>query len=326
MADVVVAPTGAGPAETGLSQAKKLLELAGSAAAALSIVASALSYFGALSAQTEALFFGLDARIYGYSTQDLITRSVAPMLGPLALAFLGVLLVIWANDALGDHRGAPSRLLSVRWQAGALAGGIVLMATGAAWQLRYGARHSYWSPPMLIVGALLTGTARGMLTLRRTAGGRGRTARAARRRPVTPMQALDPGTKLVLAFVVLFAVFGFTAKHAQATAWDRAQAIASNVEVQPQVTVFAEQPLALTGNGVACFEIRGSRYTRRYLGLRQLFHGNGYYVLMPAGLDAANIVTYVIPEDDTLRVQYDATRTGSGSTPARVESPAGVIC
>ncbi|MEZ5408269.1 MAG: hypothetical protein R2761_09600 [Acidimicrobiales bacterium] len=131
----------------------------------------------------------------------------------------------------------------------------------------------------------------------------------------------------MLAFVVLFAVFGFTAKHAQATAWDRAQAIASSVERQPEVTVFAEQPLALTGNGVACFEIRGSRYTRRYLGLRQLFHGNGYYVLMPAGLDAAHVVTYVLPEDDTLRVEYDATRSRAGSTPARVvRSPDGVIC
>ena len=147
-----------------LASLKPMLEVVGLIAAPLSIVTSVLVYFGIVGAQVEANFFGLDPADYNYSNQEHISRSIAPMLGPLAMAGAAIAVGIQANSLAArkaDHIAASARLQHVA--AWALHLGIVSIVFGAAWQWRLGSRHSYWAPIFMGVGGIASAGARGVL-------------------------------------------------------------------------------------------------------------------------------------------------------------------
>lgn len=314
-----------------------MVETVGLVAAQLSVLGSVLVYFGTIATRVEARFFGLDPSQLDYSNQDLLMRAIAPMLGPLTIGgAVGVFLL--QLNSLAARRA--ERL--DRW---ALAGpviegvtflGLGLLAAGAAWQWHLGSRHSYWSPLFLGLGAILVLGGRGtsaMLRHRRQARRPAASATPAPEtaaatvaaKPMSPIRALDAHAKLVVGFVLVFAVFGFTARLAQADGFRRAISLVTDLDQRTTVSVLSEEPLVLNRRGVACFPVADSRFTRRYTGLHLVAYRNDRFFLVPTGFDVNNGVMVVLPDDSAIRVEYDATpqlRRAEGlPTRPPVESP-----
>ena len=300
----------AGPARSDLATLKPMVETVGAIATQLSLLGAVLVYFGAVSSRVEARFFGLAPSQLDYSTQELVFRSVAPLLGPLSVGGAFGVFLLQLNSLAArraDHiEGWPRTGAAVR--AGRVVG-LLLLVAGAVWQWRLGFRHSYWSPLFLAAGAVVLLAARGIAAMVRARA----SERAAGpgdpgvRSDVSPFRALDPHSKLVLGFVVVFAAFGFTARLAQADGFRRAVAAVSQLDERAAVSVLSEEPLIINRRGVACLPVVGSRFTHRYLGLHLLFHRHSRYYLVPSGFDVNNGVVIVLPDSTAIRVEHDVT-------------------
>lgn len=328
-------PTGPGapptpPRPTDLGTLKPLVETVGLVAAQLSVLGSVLVYFGSIATRVEARFFGLDPNQLDYSNQDLLMRAIAPMLGPLTIGgAVGVFLLQLNNlVARRAERLEHWPRIGLAVEATTLAG-LGFLAAGAVWQWHLGSRHSYWSPLFLGLGAVLVLCGRGtaaMLNHRRqhrpppASLTNPQTAK-----PMSPIRALDAHSKLVLGFVVVFAVFGFTARLAQADGFRRAISLVADLDERTTVSVLSEEPLILNRRGVACFPVSDSRFTRRYTGLHLLAYRNDRFFLVPTGFDVNNGVLVVLLDDPSIRVEYDATpqlRRAEGlPTRPPIESP-----
>ncbi len=300
--------------QTDLISLKPLLETVGVVAAQLSVLGSVLVYFGTVATRVEARFFGLDPSQLNYSNQELLTRSIAPMLGPLTIGGAVGVFILQLN-ALAAHRAAV--IGGWRWTRVVIqtvtAIGLVLLAAGAIWQWQLGSRHSYWSPMFLGAGAALLLCARGtaaMVQHRQAAEAAGDGAHgedAAGPVGQSPIRALDAHSKLVLGLVLVFALFGFTARLAQSDGFDRAVLMVSNLDERTTVSVLSEEPLILNRRGVACFAVTGSKFTRRYSGLHLIAFRDSRYYLVPSGFDVNNGLMIVLNDGPEIRVEYDAT-------------------
>lgn len=310
--DVAPGVTDTGPASN-LVSLRPMLEIVGLVLAPISLIASVLVYFGIVRTQVEADFFGVDPAVYGYSSQDHVARSIAPLLGPLAVAGVAVALIVQANAWFSRHVDEVARWRWSRpaalWTARA---GFALIVIGAFWQWQVGSRHSYGAPLFLGVGGVLAAAGTGINAMIATH----------RRRPderVSPASALGAGSKVALSFVIVFAAFGSAARLAQADGFDRALALATDLERRPSVTVLSEDVLGINHRGVVCLEVRGSRFTRRYLGLHLLANRNGRYLLIPNGFDRNSAITIDLVESPAIRVEYDVApvlRAAAGRDPA----------
>ena len=257
---IVVASEQSGPRRASdLGNLKPMLETIGLVAAPLSFIASLLVYFGIVRTRAEAEFFGLDPAIYGYSTQDHIVRSLAPMLGPMAVGSVAVVLAVFLNGWIGvtvrpGSGGSRERLVDYSARLG-----VGLLVVGAAWQWVLGSEHSYWAPVLLGVGGVVTAVALGVRAMAKHESNDDSA-------PTSPIGALPAGAKLALGFVVVFAVFGLVTRIAQSEGFDRAKAMVTDLDTQPSTSVLSEDVLSINHRGVACFAVSDSRFTRRYMG------------------------------------------------------------
>ena len=316
---------GADAGRADLASLKPLVETVGAIATQLSLLGAVLIYFGTVSSRVEARYFGLAPGQLDYSTQELVFRSVAPLLGPLSVGGAVGVFLLQVNslaarrvERIGTWPHTP-RLV----RAGRVVG-LLLLVIGAVWQWRLGFRHSYWSPLFLAAGAIVLVAARGVAAMVRAgiteAGGvDGDGDAPGEVAQVSPIRALDPHSKLVLGFVVVFAAFGFTARLAQADGFRRAVAAVTALEERAAVSVLSEEPLIINRRGVACLAVDGSRFTRRYLGLHLLFYRGSTYFLVPSGFDVNNGVVVVLPDSSAVRVEHEVTpqlRSVEGLPPA----------
>lgn len=312
------------PRATELVSLKPLVETVGLIAAQLSVLGSVLIYFGTVAMRVESRFFGLDPSGLDYSNQELLVRSIAPMLGPLAVGGAVGVLVLQLNSFLGTR---ADRLAGWSIAGPAITGGtmlgVALIVVGAVWQWRLDSRHSYWSPLFLGGGAVVLLLVRGTAALIASPGRSGSAERDGR--PTSPIRALDAHSKLVLGAVLVFAAFGFTARLAEADGFRRAVRLVTDLDTKATVSVLSEEPLVINREGVACFEVTGSRFTRRYTGLHLIAQRNGTSYLVPVGFDTDSAVTIALPDTPSIRLEHDATpqfRSLSGRPPlAPLRSP-----
>lgn len=303
-------PTEAQTHSTDLGSLKPLIETVGLLAAQLTVLGSILVYFGTVATRVEARFFGLDPSQLDYSNQDLVIRAIAPMLGPLTIGGAVGVFVLQLNAMAARESGRIGRWRLTGPTVRAVTGiGLVLLAAGALWQWHLGSRHSYWSPLFLGTGAVLILCARGTAAMlrRRELSGGGVPESPVGWKELSPIRALDAHSKLVLGFVLVFAVFGFTARLAQSDGFDRAVTMVSDLDQRTTVSVLSEEPLIVSRRGVACFPVTDSRFTRRYTGLHLIAYRDTRFFLVPSGFDVNNGVMLVLPDTEAIRVEYDAT-------------------
>ena len=70
------------------------------------------------------------------------------------------------------------------------------------------------------------------------------------------------------------------------------------------VVVYSIQPLALSGPGVTVQQLpAGFRYHYRYQGLRLLITRSGTYYLLPVAWNPEQDLTYILNDDDEIRIE-----------------------
>jgi hypothetical protein len=267
------------------------------------LVTSLLYYFGWTSAKAQFSYFAVDQPALRLSTTDYVLRSVNPMAWPLiTLALVSVFALL--GHALVMHVASAGPTHPPLWLPLTIAAaGFVAFAQGLFGGLpdppvlrAYG----FLLPPLyLAVGIALV--AYGLYLGRRFL------LAASQRDLLGEVPAWVVQAMLVLTvFLVLVFVFAAIARYADAYGRTVAQRTARELEKQTSVTIYSKERLFIQAPGVQESQLRGAdaAYKYRYSGLRLLAWSNDRYFLLPDGWSSAAQVTIIVPDSDTLRVEF----------------------
>ncbi len=107
-------------------------------------------------------------------------------------------------------------------------------------------------------------------------------------------------------FLVMVFVFAAVARYADAYGRTEAQSTARILKRRPSVTIYSAKRLFIQAPGVHEVQLRGAdaAYKYRCSGLRLLAWSNGRYFLLPDGWSTADQVTIILPDSNTLRVEF----------------------
>ncbi|MBA8957493.1 hypothetical protein ACFQU9_14300 [Actinomadura namibiensis] len=282
------APGHPAPGQPAPGPARPIVELAG----LVSLALAALFYMGSAYIGSYYNHFHVSTTGLGLSVAELAVRGLR-LLSPFAILITAVLLVLmtfgrglstWATR-FEWWRRAHTRLNppSVKLKRGA---GLALTAAGFC---LYVLAHHVAIPTELIAVLLGTGP---LLAAWPVRGDRtGRLAFAA------------------ALFLAALCVLWATSLRAQRLGEDAARDFASDLQRRTAVVVYSEKRLGFSENaGVKPVPLPtgDSRYRYRYEGLRLLAVRDGRYYLLPVGWHPDQHPTYVLHEEDDLRVELYA--------------------
>lgn len=261
----------------------------GSVVAPATLVSALLFYFGYVSARTQFAYFGVDVDTLGFNTREFVMRAPQPLLVPALVLLLGSAAALWGGAVVRHRlRSAPPatrrRLVRLVVMTGALVLGIgfvLLFAYPAV-------GNRLWYP---LVTPLLLAAGTGLLVLAARGG--------SQHSPTTRAMVV------LLALVVVAAIFWATATLAEWSGTGRAKALARELDVLPAVVIDTEEQLFPGDRSVVQSSLPGGderTYRFRYRGLRLLAHGNDRLFLVPEQWSASGS-TYVVPMD-SVRVRF----------------------
>jgi hypothetical protein len=268
-----------------------------------------LFYFGWI--RTNALFqyFGVDATVLGFTTQDYLLRSTEALYVPLGTLLVVGLAGVWAHGQVetwlaGRRQGEPSRRTAVAVAAVGVVG-LALCARGVAGIAVPRLSHDAFlvSPVCLGLGAILGAYAQWLWRrLRRPPG---------RRRGASPPRWPGLVGLGLVAMLVVLSLFWATTDYARAYGRGRAVAYARDLAVRPGVVIYSAERLFLQGPGVRESALpvgQHASYRYRYSGLRLLTEAHGRLFLLPAGWTTTDGSAIVLAGDEKLRVEFTRGR------------------
>lgn len=267
------------------------LSVLGTLGPPLTVVTALMLYFGWARTDQQARSMGLDASLFGFSTQDYVLRSVTTLFIPL-LAAAGLALG-W----LALHRRVVARLDRRRTRdIGAATFAVGLVAVGGA--LVVAAVDREWVPlaPPLVI-ALGTATAvYGRWVVRAASGGRPDETGTAWQRV---LRALAIGS------VISLALFWELKTYADVVGRGYAVQIARTVQSLPHATAISEAPLGIEAPGVVVEEFtEGGKTGYRTTGLRLLVRSGGHLFLLHDRWTPHQGTVVVLPDDEDVRWQF----------------------
>jgi hypothetical protein len=283
---------------------ERVVQVATAIIAPTTVLTALLFYFGWI--RTNALFqyFGVDAAVLGFTTQDYLLRSTEALYVPLGTLLVVGLAGIWAHSQVeawlaGRNRGGLPRRTGLAVGAVGVVG-LALFARGVAGVAvpRLSRDGFLVTPVCLGLGAILGAYAQWLWRRLRQPQGRGGASR--------PRWPGLVGLGLVAMLVVL-SLFWATTDYARAYGRGRAVAYARDLTVRPGVVVYSAERLFLQGPGVRESALPASehaRYRYRYSGLRLLTEARGRLFLLPAGWTTAGGAAIALAADDQLRVEF----------------------
>jgi hypothetical protein len=291
------------------------------AVAPISLVSAVLFYFGYVSSHAQYEYFGVDVDVIGLGTQDYIMRSPQPLLVPLLTLTLlgagGLLLHLTLHRRISSAlRARREKRIRRLLRAATGAGGLVLV-TAVALLFAYGvvgdwAPYGLVVPLLLICGTGLIGYA-WRLTDRLPPSGPPADARGPESdpeprpaEPADPAPGLRRAARLLIAVVLVAAIFWATATIAQWSGSGLARDIAAHPDHLPRVILDTKERLYL--RNLIVEETRlptadGQQFRYRYRHLRLLVIGKDRMFLVPELWSASN-TTLVVPIGDTVRIQF----------------------
>ena len=259
---------------------ERLLAVATSLVAPVTLATALLFYFGYVSTRAQYAYFGVDVDVLGLGTRDYVMR------GPQGLLVPALLLLLLGAAGAATVGAARSGLLGPRALRAACASGAGLVLVGVVLVAGFATLggwvgYALLTPLVLAVGAglvAITGRELGM-----------------------PLSVVC----LLVLFVVV-ATFWATATLAEWTGRGIAHRTAQHLDELPAVIVDTREPL-FPGDPVTEQEVLdgigdsdGFRY--RYRGLRLLVQAGDRMFLVPERWDPSDS-TYVFDMDD-VRVKY----------------------
>lgn len=281
---------------------RSVLQLVGSVVAPTTLLTALLFYFGWAHAYWFFSYFGFDISLLGLTTQDYVMRSVDALFVPLTLS-LGIgLVLVWVHAAVAARLFVGPRAQS-RARAAVLAVGacgFLLFLTGMAGFLVKSLRSSYLFVYPLSLGSgtlLLSYASRLHRRRHRSVGGRG---------AVGPFR-LPPLVEAAGVFLlVAVSLFWVSTNYAAAVGETRARQYEQELTSYPAAFVYSTERLHLDAPGVeeiACDE-PGAGYRFRYQRLRLMLRSGGHYFLLPETWTRRDGVAIVVPESDSVRLQF----------------------
>jgi hypothetical protein len=309
-----------------LSEETSLLGVVAVVASQTVLITAVLTYFGWARTNAMLAHFGLDPTMIGYETFDYVLRS-------LSIAFpaaMGITIVGLAMLAL--HRGviAP-RMIRFRDFGDRIAVwifvGLLLLAAMLLGAITIGVvaptpirgRFGVLMPLLIVIVTILVTY---LDHLRRTyALARlwtsvperriyGRNRNPTRRARYTPRDQISHSwlTVLLLTALGLLGAFWAAGLYASSAGKRIAQEIVDDLAKRPQVVLFSEQQVHLTGNGIRAIRlgVDGDRYRFQYSGLTMLARSEKAYLLLPVGWERGRDRVFIIPDDGSIRIDVIA--------------------
>lgn len=282
------------PAPTPLEER---LRAAAGIIAPTTIITALSSYYGYVTTLARFRYFGIDLATLRLSTQDLVLRSVGALFAPLAALLVAGVAASWVHDGVRRAlaTGSHARLLRRLGAVMAVAGGLLFLrgAIGVV-VADVAAREPLGTTPLAIgAGSVLTAYGRHVV---RRAGGR----------EPHEQSALERGTRILVAGLLVLSLFWLT--NSFAAAYGRGQAAADGAQLasRPRVVLDTQERLYLAHPGIAETALprdEAQRFRYRYQGLRLLVAAGGRLLLVPDGWQRGDGVL-VIPDDDAVRAQF----------------------
>ncbi|MGI9022723.1 MAG: hypothetical protein ACR2HV_05750 [Acidimicrobiales bacterium] len=296
---------------------RSLFQVVGSVVAPTTLLTALLFYFGWAYTAKYFAYFGLDWSLIRLTTQDYLTSSVVALFEPMAASFSAGLLIAWVHTRLKARffAGPDSRRhLQLAARASSLCG-LVLFGIGLAgiFVVRREVGISLWFPLSLGAGAVLL--AYGSRLQARA----GRSAGA-----MTGVRSTGLLEVTAAFFVVALSLFWAATNYAADLGAEQARGVEGRLPSAPEAILYSKEPLYLGAPGVretSCGEAAGG-YRFRYQGLRLMIQSGGHYFFLPAAWSRADGVAVVVPESDSVRLQFAVTPPRGGQASAS----AGIIC
>jgi hypothetical protein len=293
------------PETSGPSRGVKLI---GSILAPTTFLTALLFYFGHQHAYWYFYYFGVNSTTMGLTTQDYVMRSVDPLFKPVVAAAGLCLVGLWG------YRFLRSRLSDAAWQRFlrvlmpcCTITGLLLIAVALFGILQPMALRRYLGVPglALSVGVLLLVAASRMR--------RGATTLGASQREPSMLAAAEWGAIFILVGIGLFWA---ATDYSKAVGTGRGFLEEHQLHQRPDVAVLSAKPLSLSAPGVqetAC-QALDAAYAFRYYGLKLVLESGGQYFFLPADWKRGEGVAFLIPRNDSVRLEFTTADQDRGDT------------
>ena len=279
---------------------ERAVQLATAIVAPTTVLTALLFYYGWV--RTNALFqyFGVDATVLGFTTQDYLLRSSEALYVPFGTLLVVGLAGLWVHGS--TTRWLAARRLRMLRATAVVLGvvGLALFARGVAGVVvpRLSANDFLVTPVCLGLGAVVGAYGRWLWLRQRALEGHD---------DAVPPRWHGVVSLVLVALLVVLSMFWATSNYARAYGRGRAVAYARQLAVRPGVVVYSADRLFLHGPGVQELALppeEHSSYRYRYSGLRLLTESRGRLFLLPAGWTTTDGAAIVLAGDDKLRVEF----------------------
>ncbi len=268
------------------------------------LLTALLFYFGWARANAQASYLGLDVTLFDFSTQDYLLQSISSVVVPFGEVLLVALLLLWAHRIVSGRLARQPGHPAWPWVSGALAVvGTVAFVVGVALYNDDTPSDAVLllTPLSFVVGVGLVSYA--VLVDRRRRGlpsgpdGDGSASRA-----------LPPLSVIIVSMLVGVGLVWGVANYADIKGRQLGEFVADQLAFRPGVVVYSEKRLQIDEPGVTetRFGDPDSAYGFRYDGLKLLLRSKSRFFLVPASWTVDGGTTIVLPETDSIRLEFVA--------------------
>jgi hypothetical protein len=242
------------------------------------VIAGVMYYFGWARAQRTYEYFGIDVSWLELSTTDFVMRSLAPLFRPVMILCLIAVVLAYLHGGVRRLLDRRRLVIGLRCVAAVLAVVVVLSYASD----RFGSLVGDFLPLAVSGAAASLGYSDYL----------------------GPAAAAQRARVLAAAALCLIGVLWAVSLYAVEVGDKVAAAIVADAPHKPDIIVYSERRLAISGPGVIADEIPGaaSRYHFRYSGLRILVRTKDRFVLIPAAWQRGRDLVFFVADDDQTRI------------------------
>jgi hypothetical protein len=279
---------------------QSLFKVFGAVIAPTTAVTALAFYFAVKRQETLSRHFGIDTSVLGFSAQDYLLRGGDALFVILLFVALLGLAAVRVHQVL-DERFQRAR--TEKWTTPTIVGmkllGFILLVLGviAVFEPLPFNPHFLFRSTSFGIGISLL--AYGFYLDNRF-------VKPAMARQETSW--LSSASVMLVVVIVFLSLFWTTKDLAQALGRGQAVRLESAIDTLPGVVVYSQSDLGIEAPGVVSEKSPGGEATfnHRYEGLRLLVRSDDKYFLIPDDWSHDDGVTLVLPDDDSLRVEFEA--------------------
>jgi hypothetical protein len=285
-----LAPVGA--ADETSSSLIKALEFIASIVAPAAFISGLLYYFGWVRIGAQYRYFGIDQKLFGFTTSDYLLRSADAAFRPVASLLVGGACLLLVG-----------RIIAITYARNARLGQFLLIALAVASCILFAIsilsiyQLAAIGTPLFAASALIIAILCAELVA--SIG--------------FPAAMTSAGTLLrrtLVLSIVIFGSFWACAVYAQDIGNRYGLYFASNLQLRPHVIVYSVEDLQLSGPGISARKMPGEGgYRYRYSGLVSLLYANNRWFLLPQGWHrGGGDYAIVLVDSGTVRVELAPDR------------------